>query len=248
MNKKIHDSCLSIFDRRDKINMVCLINKTKLSAFLYQKIKRILDILLSLFLLILIFPILLLSATIIMLTEGSPVFYLSKRCISESKEITIIKFRTMVRDATSIKYNLMERYMNNGYLNIPLECEVYTPFGRFLERFQIVELLQLFNVIFHGMSLIGNRPLPKDNLKYFNQFSNFKKRFEAPMGITGLSQVVGKFNLTPQERLNLEQLYTQAYQTKNILKLDLWIFYKTILLILLKQEVPYQEAIRKFTE
>ncbi len=121
-----------------------------------------------------------------------------------NRQIRVLKFRTMVRDATSARHRLNERFMRDGFLDIPVNCEVYTPVGRFLERLQIVELPQLANVLFHGLSLVGNRPLPKANVDLLTQFPGWERRFDSPAGITGIAQIVGKLNLVPAQRLHLE--------------------------------------------
>lgn len=136
--------------------------------------------------------------------------------------------------------------MRDGYLDIPLECEVYTPIGRFLERTQLVETLQLFNVLLHGMSLIGNRPLPKDNILLLSQFDGWERRFNSPAGLTGLSQVVGKLNQSPQGRLELEGMYSNLYRKKdaNILICDMYILYYTVRFLLFKRPLPLEDAKR----
>lgn len=206
--------------------------------------KRVVDILLSVALLTVMFPLLVLIALLIFISEGYPVFYISQRYISLDRCVSILKFRTMVRDATSPKYRLKERFMKEGFLDIPLECEVYTPIGRFLERTQLVEILQLFNVLVHGMSLIGNRPLPRENVLLLQKFGGWERRFGSPAGLTGISQVVGKQNQNPQGRLELEGLYTQLYRTKgrNILLCDLYITYYTVRLLLFKKALPVERA------
>ena len=155
----------------------------------------------------------------------------------------------MVRDATSPKYRLRDRYMRDGYLDIPLDCEVYTPLGRLLERTQLVEVLQLFNILFHGMSLIGNRPLPLENIELLKRFKGWEARFDSPAGLTGLSQVVGKLNQSPAERLELESLYSSIYRSKNgnILLCDLFIYYYTIRLLLFGTYLSHEQAKRLAT-
>lgn len=209
-------------------------------------IKHIADILAALVLLTLLSPILILIATLIFVLEGYPVFYVSRRYVSLDQSVPILKFRTMVNDATSPKYRLRERFMRDGYLDIPLDCEVYTPIGRFLERSQLVELLQLFNILFHGMSLSGNRPLPRDNIELLKRFKGWEARFDSPAGLTGLSQVVGKLNQSPEQRLELEALYSNVYSSKNgnILLCDLFIFYYTVRLLLFGKYLSIDEARR----
>ena len=176
-----------------------------------RKVKRTFHILISVLLLVILTPVLICVAIALFILEGRPLFFVSTRYIGLNRPVRIIKFRTMVRDAQSPKYKLKERFMRDGFLDIPTNCEVYTPIGRILERLQIVELPQLINVIKDGMSLVGNRPLPKENLELLSQFPEWEKRFRAPSGITGVSQIVGKLNLTPRQRLDLEASYGKVF-------------------------------------
>ena len=209
-------------------------------------VKRVADILISIVVLSLLMPILILVSALIFVLEGYPVFYISRRFIALDQCVSILKFRTMVRDADSPKYRLRERYMRDGYLDIPLDCEVYTPIGRILERSQLVEVLQLFNILFHGMSLIGNRPLPLENIELLKQFKGWEGRFDCPAGLSGLSQIVGKLNQNPEERLELECLYASVYksQSGNILLCDLCIMYYTIRLLLFGKPISIEGAKR----
>ena len=213
--------------------------KQKLRA---QKI--VLDSLLVALIFILCIPVYVIVAFIIFITEGRPIFYKSKRHVSLTKSVSIIKFRSMVVDASSLKYDLQNNYLKEGFLNIPLEHEVYTPIGRFLERFQIVELPQLYNVIKNGMSIVGNRPLPLENIQQFEDNGlDYKKRFFSPSGLTGISQIVNKHNLTSKQRLNLENLYSKVYLEGNVWLLDLKIITYTALYIIFKKELSYDDAV-----
>lgn len=208
--------------------------------------KRFMDILLAVTALLILAPVLLVVSVLILFIDGSPVFYVSRRFIALNQSVPILKFRTMVRDAASPKYRLKERFMNQGYLDIPVDCEVYTPIGRFLERTQLVEVLQLFNVIVHGMSLVGNRPLPHENVELLKSFRGWERRFGSPAGITGASQVVGKFNQTPEERLELECLYSHVYQSANdnILLCDFRILLYTVRILIFGKYCSAQELKR----
>lgn len=211
---------------------------------LVKLVKRGIDLFVSISLLLFLAPILILIMLAILVLEGRPIFYISKRHISVDREVPIAKFRTMVRDAKSQKYNLVGRFMQDGYLDIPVTCEVYTSIGRFLEKSQLVEIMQLFNVIFHGMSLIGNRPLPKDNLLQLQRLPDWQERFSSPAGMTGISQVVGKFNLKPSDRLELEKLYSRVYQEGNVLKCDLEIVFFTLRLIVTGKTITIDYAFK----
>ena len=189
-------------------------------------------------------PILILISFIFLFLEGRPIFYTSERMITTTKLIRIRKFRTMVRDATSEKYQLSERYMRNGFLNIPLECEVYTPIGRVLERTQLVEIFQLLNIFMGDMSFVGNRPLPKVNVELLMQFSGWEERFSSPAGITGISQVAGKYELKPQQRIYLERMYSSIYNSPNgnITLCDFLILWHTFLLLFTGKYLGYEKA------
>jgi lipopolysaccharide/colanic/teichoic acid biosynthesis glycosyltransferase len=208
----------------------------------YKILKRIEDIIFSLLVIIIFSPVLILFSIGSLLLQGWPIFYISKRIIGLNKEINIIKFRTMVRDAKSKKYGLEKKYMKNGYLDIPMESEVFTPIGRILEKTQLVEVPQVFAVLLGKMSFVGNRPLPQKNIELLKKKypEKWEGRFKAPAGITGISQVVGKFILTSEQRLELESLYSKVYQEGNILKADTYIFFSTIILLILKDAVAYR--------
>ena len=209
---------------------------------LLKLLKRVIDVTVSLFLLILLSPILIISVCAVFVLEGRPVFYVSRRYISVGKIVSIIKLRSMVKDAKSPKYNLKGRYMRDGYLNIPLDCEVYTGIGRLLEKTQLVEVPQLINILFNGMSLIGNRPLPAENVEKIEKITGWQNRFACPAGITGISQIVGKHNLEPIERLKLEGLYSRVYNEGNVIKCDLIIAYYTVRLVLFGRQLSVENA------
>ncbi|MBK9521679.1 MAG: sugar transferase [Rhodocyclaceae bacterium] len=218
----------------------------KLVAFkLSNVLKRVADILIATSLLAILLPIFVLVAVAIRVLEGSPIFYVSRRFIAVEKSVNIYKFRTMVRDAISPKYQLKERFMRDGYLDIPLSCEVYTSIGRLLERSQLVETLQCINILFDGMSFVGNRPLPEDNIVLLKKFQGWQERFDSPAGITGISQIVGKHGLLPQQRLYLERLYSSVYRNPNgnIFICDAYIVAKTAHLLLSGGYLDYERAV-----
>ena len=192
---------------------------------------------------ILLLPIFIIISLIQRIFYGSPVLYKSKRMITANKAVTIYKFRSMVIDAKSEKYNLDGKYMNKGFLNIPLESEAYTSFGRFLERFQLVEIPQIYNIFKNGLSVVGNRPLPQNNLKIFDEYNlDWRKRFSSPPGMTGIAQIVDKHLLTSHKRLELEILYSNRYIEKKIILIDIKILIYTIMFIFLKKRLSYTDA------
>ena len=208
----------------------------------FRFLKKLEDLFLAFAVIILLGPFLLLIICAYPFIEGWPIFYISKRMIGINKEIKIFKFRSMVKDASDPKYELESKYMIDGYLDIPLSDKVYTRLGKFLEKTQIVEVPQIIHVLTGKLSFIGNRPLPKSNIEILKKsFPDlWYLRFESPAGLTGISQVVGKFNLTAKKRLELESLYSRVYNEGNILKADIYIFFSTIVLILLRHPSAYR--------
>lgn len=198
--------------------------------------KRCFDVAVAAPLFLALSPLLVLAAACILLTEGRPIFYFSNRYVGVDRQIRVLKFRTMVRDATSPRHRLNERFMRDGYLDIPITCEVYTPVGRILERLQVVELPQLANVLVDGLSLVGNRPLPRQNMDLLAHFPSWERRFDSPAGITGIAQVVGKMNLVPAQRLHLESQYSRVYREGQVLKCDLLIMWHTVAAVLLRNQ------------
>ena len=208
----------------------------------YISIKKVEDIVFSLSTLIIFLPIIIIVIILSFFIQGRPIFYVSDRIVGLHKKIRIIKFRTMVKDALDPKWGLEEKYMKDGYLDVPISSKVYTPFGRFLEKTQLVEILQVFHVLFNHMSFIGNRPLPEKNIELLKKKfpDTWQERFGSPAGMTGITQVTGKFNLTSEQRLELECLYSKVYQEGNVLKADAYIFFSTIILLLLKDASAYR--------
>ena len=207
----------------------------------YHFTKRLEDIFFAIIILFVFAPAIIIVSFLLLIIEGWPVFYISKRMIKKDKEIKVIKFRTMVKDAKSKKYNISQ-YMREGYLDVPLSSNVFTKIGRFLEKTQFVEIPQVIHVLFGQLSFIGNRPLPKENIDLLKKRfpKNWYKRFDSPCGMTGISQVVGKFNLNSEQRLELESLYGKVFLKGNVLKADAYIFFSTIILILLRNKSAYR--------
>lgn len=113
----------------------------------YTQIKRIVDIILSLFLILVLFPIMLIEAIFILITSGGPVLFKPRRPGKNCKLFIMYKFRSM-------KNNWLELYGKGAKLE-----DVVTPIGMFIREFHIDEFPQLFNVLKGDMSLVGPRPL-----------------------------------------------------------------------------------------
>ncbi len=222
-------------------------NKRRPHSFRYQRnrtYKRILDLCLSLVIFLGMFPLSVLILPLLLCLQGRPLLHRSYRCISADREIMICKIRSMAEDAESGKFQLAKRYMEEGYLNIPPESEVFTVTGKILERLQIVEIPQVINVILGQMSLVGNRPLPKANIELLKRKPCWEERFDCPAGLTGVSQIVGKHSLRADERLRLERMYARVFKEGHILLCDLNVLFRTMLLIVSGKRFSFERAER----
>ena len=163
-------------------------------------IKRAIDIFCSIVLIILTAPIMLITAILIKITDGGPVFYKQVRLTLNNKEFKIVKFRSMRVDAESDgKARLASKHDDR-----------ITWIGRIIRTVRIDELPQLFNILKGDMSFIGPRPeRPEIIEKYMEDMPEFAFRTKVKAGLAGYAQVYGKYNTTPYDKLKLD--LTQAY-------------------------------------
>ena len=195
-------------------------------------IKRILDIVLSLILLIILFPIFIIIAVCIKAESKGPVFYKHLRIGFNEEQFYLYKFRSMINDADKQTETLTENSLqkNNTFLKLEEDKRI-TKIGKFIRKYSIDELPQLFNVLKGEMSIVGPRPIVKWELeqikKNYHNYS-YKKMFKVLPGITGLWQVSGRSLLNDEKRLELEIFYVDNWS----LNLDIKILLKTIIVVL----------------
>ncbi len=166
------------------------------------------SIIIILFSTILTFPIVFIK----LISDGFPLFYVSKRVGLLGNDIVVYKFRTMINDSKKIRDYIKNTKNDEIFQRIPITAEIYTRVGRWFEKIQLVELPQLYNVLNGDMSLVGNRPLPKHvNLQLIERFGEkmVNERMSVLPGITGVSQIIGKTKLTDQKRLECEANYAE---------------------------------------
>jgi len=174
------------------------------------KIIRICDICLSTILIVLLFPIFSLVLFLKLIVDSRPLFYSSFRVGLKGQSFKVYKLRTMVNNPALIKNYIDRQHPSGGFQRLDIKAPIYTNFGFFCELFQFVELPQLINVLLGQMSLIGNRPLPKDITKALERdFGEdlVRSRVSCMPGISGIVQITGKNILTDKERLILEKGY-----------------------------------------
>lgn len=168
-----------------------------------NQILRIIDILISIFFLLVFFPIIFLISILILLVDGRPVFFKQIRVGYMGKQFTILKFRTMK--------NII---LKNEKLRL-------TYLGKILRRTSLDELPQFINVLKKDMSIVGPRPLPVSIEKKIKRSIKFKRRKILP-GITGLSQI----NYTGKNRKLIEKLELDLELIRNY---DLYNYFKILI-------------------
>ncbi|MCD6195002.1 sugar transferase [bacterium] len=184
-------------------------------------IKRIFDMLVSAVLLLVLSPLFLLVALAIKLDSKGPVFFLQTR-MGRDGEFTMYKFRTMVANAEALKKKLFKLNQRRGPCFKIKNDPRITRLGKWLRRFYIDELPQLFNVLKGEMSLVGPRPhLPEEVAKYKN---HHKEILTIKPGMTGLAQISGAADLDFEEEVRLDTYYVHNWS----FCLDIIIILKTI--------------------
>jgi exopolysaccharide biosynthesis polyprenyl glycosylphosphotransferase len=185
--------------------------------------KRIVDILLSLFLLAVFSPLFLVSALLIKSSSPGPVFFVQERVGLNKRRFRLYKFRTMIADAEK-KLGELEDFneLSGPVFKIKNDPRI-TPIGRFLRRTSIDELPQLYNVLLGDMSLVGPRALPVRDYNGFDQDWH-RRRFSVRPGITCLWQVNGRNNIAFDKWMELDLEYIDKWS----LWLDFKILLKTI--------------------
>lgn len=178
-------------------------------------LKRLIDIVCALILMVITSPIMLITAILIKLSDGGPVFYKQIRCTIGQREFQILKFRSMRTDAEK-----------DGQARLAQKNDDrITPVGRVIRSCRIDELPQLFNILKGDMSFIGPRPERPDIIaKYLEVMPEFAYRMKVKAGLAGFAQVYGKYNTTPYDKLKLDLTYIENY--------SVWLDIKLMLLTL----------------
>lgn len=217
------------FGARHLIDTPMMKYEYRSERFWYNLAKRIGDILLSLIALIILSPLLLLTALLIKIEDRGPVFFRQKRCTKNGKVFEILKFRSMIVDA------------EKGGETIP--CRTGDPrithVGRVIRKLRIDEFPQIINVLKGDMSIVGPRPERVEHVEaYTKEIPEFSYRLRVKGGLTGYAQIYGKYNTSPYDKLRLDLQYIE----KQSLLMDL----KLILLTVKIMFVP--ESTEGFTQ
>jgi len=189
-------------------------------------VKRIMDFTVSLFLIILLGPVLLAVAILIKLTSPGPVLFVQKRVGYNKRVFDIYKFRTMVVKAEEKLREIEHLNEVTGPVFKIKNDPRLTPIGKFLRRTSIDELPQLFNVLRGHMSLVGPRPLQVRDYDLFTKdCEDWQRcRFSVRPGITCLWQISGRSSMPFEKWMELDLQYVRKWS----LRLDFEILARTI--------------------
>jgi len=182
----------------------------------FDIVKRIGDVCGSAILLVIFSPIFALLVSVSLVFQGRPVFFVQKRPGLGGKIFSVYKLRTMVED--------------DGVNDEASDLSRTTAIGRFLRVSSIDELPQLVNIFMGHMSFVGPRPLLVEYLPIYTAIQS--RRHTVKPGLTGLAQVMGRKEVSWDRKLELDLKYVD----NRSLKLDLWILWRTIVVVLLKRD------------
>lgn len=166
-------------------------------------VKRALDILFSLFFLVILSPAMLVTAIAIRLEDHGPVFYRQKRYTKGGKIFEILKFRSMIVDAEK-----------NGVQPSTDRDPRITKVGEIIRKTRFDEVPQFINILKGDMSFVGPRPERVEHVDmYMQMIPQFRYRLAVKGGLTGYAQVFGKYNTTAEDKLMLDLMYIENQST-----------------------------------
>ncbi len=193
-----------------------------------RMVKRVMDIVISVFALIVTSPLMLISALLIKAEDKGTIIFRQNRATRNGKIFSVYKFRTMKENVEN--YSVVE------------DDDRVTRVGKVLRKYRIDELPQFYNVLKGDMSVVGPRPEMLSNIfNYTSVLPEFEYRLRVKAGITGYAQIAGKYNTSPKDKLILDLMYIEEYS----FWLDLKLLFQTLIVLLKKDST---EAFKKEEE
>lgn len=192
-------------------------------------VKRVMDIILSLIAILILAPFMAAVALVIYTTSGGPIIFRQTRCGLNGRKFTVYKFRTMIVDAEKHLAKLEgQNEMTDGPAFKMKDDPRIIKYGKFMRKFSIDELPQLFNILQGDMSFVGPRPpIPAEVAKYKPWQ---RRRLSMRPGLTCIWQVQGRSRIVKfDEWMTLDLQYIDNWS----LALDLSLFFKTIPIVIL---------------
>ncbi len=190
----------------------------------YEVIKRGFDIVASAVALVILALPMCLAAIAVKCSSHGPALYAQDRLGKDGKPVRVVKFRTMVADAEK-----------GGAQWCKKEDERITAVGRFLRRYHIDELPQLWNILVGDMSFVGPRPEREIYYDAFEEYIHgFRERLKVKPGLTGLAQIVGGSYMRPEDKI----VYDVEYIKKRSIAFDFSILCRTVITVLTGRHNP----------
>lgn len=219
---KIGDILVSGSQRLHLMNMPLLHYSCNHGSFWYRTISRGMDIIISSVALLILSPVMLLTALAIRLYDEGPALYKQVRLTENGREFKILKFRSMRTDAEK-----------DGVARLAGENdERITPVGRFIRKCRLDELPQLINILKGEMAIVGPRPeRPEIAAQYEKEIPEFRLRLQVKAGLTGYAQVYGKYNTQPYDKLEMDLMYIA---NRSILQ-DIWLMLATVKILFMPE-------------
>ena len=206
------------------VPMICL-HAERLPA-LALVLKRVVDVLGASVTLFFLAPIMLVIAALVKLDSPGSAFYIARRAGRKGQLFSCYKFRTMISDADAMKNALRRNNQRSGpFFKIAGDPRI-TRVGRFLRRYSLDELPQLFNVLKGEMSLVGPRPHPLDDVAAYE--IEHLARLDVTPGVTGLWQVSARRNPSFQRGMELDREYIRTWSLGMDLRILLMTFWAVV--------------------
>lgn len=191
---------------------------------IYDIVKRGIDLIIGIIGLMICLPLFIIIAILIKIDSKGPIFFKHKRIGKYGNKLEIYKFRTMIENAEEAMKNFTEEQKKEFAENFKLENDPrVTRIGKILRKTSLDELPQIINILKGEMSIIGPRPIVKNELEKYGK--DKQKFLSVAPGLTGYWAANGRSDVSYEERMALELYYID----NRSLTLDLKIFFKTII-------------------
>lgn len=199
---------------------------------MYRYIKRVIDIFISGLAIICSLPFWIITIIGIELSDPGPIFYKANRIGKDNKEFSMFKFRSM---------RVLKNHNEGSEASLRPETDRIFPWGKVIRKLKLDELPQFLNIFIGDMSLVGPRPVAKDQMKLF-RFGKFNKSKEVKPGITGPAALYDYIYGDQFEEENIEEYMEKVYPTRRELEyvyvnkegflFDTWMFFETALCVI----------------
>ena len=185
--------------------------------------KRLIDIILSFFGIIIFSPVFIVIAIIIKVTSDGSIFFVQKRVGQHAKIFKMFKFRTMIISTPIIHSNDLKN--PNQFI---------TKTGKVLRKYSLDEIPQIINILKGEMSFVGPRPALENQHDLIKKRDQFKLHDIKP-GLTGLAQINGRDNISIEKKVEIDEYY----KNNQSFLLDLKIIIKTISVVLFSEDIKH---------